>query len=122
MNFKKNVSLRFNEVIKQRNKKYISSKIEDTKFSRITPPIDLIRSKDNSDKDHETKLYKVNVKSKIIIATFIILGIISKLLLLRQNVEPNPGPQDSKDPRKPTLSIIMYNCNGLGNVQKLKRV
>jgi exonuclease III len=40
-------------------------------------------------------------------------------MLLRQNVESNPGM--GKEIR-PTLSIMTYNCNGLGDKTKLKRV
>jgi exonuclease III len=41
------------------------------------------------------------------------------LLLLRQNVESNPGPDKSI---KPNVSVRTYNCNGLGNVSKFRRL
>ena len=36
-------------------------------------------------------------------------------LLLRQNVESNPGPENNT---APNVVIRTYNCNGLGNVNK----
>ncbi len=41
------------------------------------------------------------------------------LTLLRENVESNPGPPRAKTP---SLSILTYNCNGLGDRKKLKRL
>jgi hypothetical protein len=41
------------------------------------------------------------------------------LALLCQNVESNQGPRMSKTP---TLSVLTYNCNGLGDPKKLKRL
>jgi len=38
-------------------------------------------------------------------------------MLLRQNLEPNPGP-----PNKSNLSIVTFNCNGLGEPKKLQRL
>jgi hypothetical protein len=43
------------------------------------------------------------------------------LMLLRQNVESNPG-MDLNLKGKDTLNIIAYNCNGLGEQKKLKRL
>ena len=40
------------------------------------------------------------------------------LLLLSQGVEKNPGP----DNNKPNLTVRTYNCNGLGDREKRKRV
>jgi exonuclease III len=42
-------------------------------------------------------------------------------MLLRQNVESNPG-MNLKSMGKDTLNIITYNCNGLGDQKKLKRL
>ena len=41
------------------------------------------------------------------------------LMLLRQNVESNPGPDKSI---KPNVSVRTYNCNGLGNVSKFRQI
>ena len=46
---------------------------------------------------------------------------IIKMLLLMQGVESNPGPGEAKD-KKPNLTIRSYNCNGLGNLDKFRRV
>lgn len=43
------------------------------------------------------------------------------MLLLMQGVESNPGPGEAKD-KKPNLTIRSYNCNGLGNLDKFRRV
>ena len=40
------------------------------------------------------------------------------LLLLREGVESNPGPEHN---REVNLTISTYNCNGLGNRDKLRR-
>jgi exonuclease III len=40
------------------------------------------------------------------------------LILISQNVETNPGPLSDK----PSFKIISYNCNGLGNPIKVKRL
>jgi hypothetical protein len=40
-------------------------------------------------------------------------------LLLTQNVEPNPGPMNQNTK---AFKVITYNCNGLGNKDKLKRI
>ena len=51
------------------------------------------------------------------------------LLLLRQGVESNPGPMDhdmgnlnSIKKSKVNLKLRTYNCNGLGKIDKLRRV
>ena len=40
-------------------------------------------------------------------------------ILLVQGVESNPGPNPNP---KPNLSVRTYNCNGLGNTDKFRRV
>ena len=40
-------------------------------------------------------------------------------MLLRQNVESNPGPENNI---KPNVVIRTFNCNGLGNINKLRRL
>ena len=42
------------------------------------------------------------------------------LLLLRQNVEANPGP--NKENIKQNLTLRTYNCNGLGDLNKFRRL
>ena len=41
------------------------------------------------------------------------------LTLVCQNVESDPGPHKAETP---TLSILTYNCNGLGDLKKRKRL
>ena len=40
-------------------------------------------------------------------------------MLLKQNVESNPGPESNI---KPNVAIRTYNCNGLGNTNKFRRL
>ena len=40
-------------------------------------------------------------------------------MLLRQNVESNPGPENNI---KSNVVIRTYNCNGLGNINKFRRL
>ncbi len=44
------------------------------------------------------------------------------LLLQMGNLELNPGPESNHQISTKTISIITYNCNGLGERKKLKRV
>jgi exonuclease III len=55
---------------------------------------------------------------KIAISVVAINAIIVHLLLLQQNVEPNPGPTK----RDQTSSILTYNTNSLGDRNKFKRL
>ena len=103
--------------------------------------IDLIRSKTNSDIDHEfvrrdnrnlpafdrgdfsktkTKITYIKriVKLSIVVSLAAVLSAIIYLMLLKQNVEKNPGEKSAK----PDLEVVTYNCNGLANQTKLKRV
>jgi hypothetical protein len=41
------------------------------------------------------------------------------LLLLQYGISPNPGPENTK---KSNLSFITYNCRGLMDGRKLRRV
>jgi exonuclease III len=45
-------------------------------------------------------------------------------LLIRSGIEVNPGPQESKDRNKgkSDLKIRTYNCNGLGDINKFRRL
>jgi hypothetical protein len=42
------------------------------------------------------------------------------MLLLRENIEANPGPNNGKI--KPNLTLRTFNCNGLGDINKFRRV
>jgi exonuclease III len=117
------------------------------KFQRYLRPrasgakdlIDLIRSKINSDIDHDSVLrgyshlniLENNVKNvfkkivarqgnklPFIISLAAILSAIIYLMLLKQNIESNPGERKTKS----DFSIVTYNCNGLAKQSKLKRV
>ena len=46
-------------------------------------------------------------------------GVMIYIMLLMQNVESNPGPGP---PTVCNLSVRTYNCNGLGNIDKFRRV
>ncbi len=54
----------------------------------------------------------------IILSTALILSRTIYLTLLKGGIESHPGPPT----RKVVLSILTYNCNGLGDQSKLKRV
>ena len=41
-------------------------------------------------------------------------------LLLQQNIESNPGPKN--EDIKPNLTLRTFNCNGLGNNMKMRRI
>jgi exonuclease III len=56
---------------------------------------------------------------KVGISTAKMLSLTIYITLLRQNVESNPGMKlDKQD----SLAILTYNCNGLGDKKKLKRL
>jgi exonuclease III len=52
------------------------------------------------------------------ISSTIILSLTIDLDLLRQTIEPNPGEMKTN----PDLTIVSYNCTGLGERSKLKRL
>ena len=45
------------------------------------------------------------------------LNVTIYIFLITQGIEPNPGPE-----KKSNLSIRTFNCNGLGNTNKLRRL
>ena len=92
--------------------------------NNITTKLGLLRSQDISDKDHITLNSEDSIALKVVISTSFMISIIIKMLLACQNVETNPGPMDNKNYKSPksNLSIITYNCNGLANDHKKKRV
>ena len=59
---------------------------------------------------------KSHVRSFIISSAWI-LSLIIFIMLIRGNVESNPGMK-----RAPKLTIVTYNCNGLGDRRKLVRL
>jgi len=54
---------------------------------------------------------------KVIISSAMIVSLTIYLALLMQGIERQPGPKDGAN-----LSILTYNCNGLGDQKKLKRL
>jgi hypothetical protein len=64
-----------------------------------------------------------NLNLKIGIDNYIsskfILSMIIFLLLLQYGISPNPGPENTK---KSNLSFVTYNCRGLMDGRKLRRV
>jgi len=52
------------------------------------------------------------------ISSAIMLSLTIYLTLLMQGLERQPGPVSQRS----TLSILTYNCNGLGDPKKLKRL
>jgi hypothetical protein len=64
----------------------------------------------HSDFEFRKKTIIITVKKMISLTIF--------LILISQNVETNPGPLSDK----PSFKIISYNCNGLGNPIKVKRL
>jgi len=65
-----------------------------------------------------TKLITYNCLNKSI-KTIKILSLTILISLICQNVEINPGPNNSSGN---TFSVITFNCNGLGDKKKLKRL
>jgi hypothetical protein len=59
--------------------------------------------------------YNINVKLPFTITNMRMISITIFLLLLCQGVESNPGPSLSTE-------ILTYNCNGLGDQRKLRRL
>jgi len=59
--------------------------------------------------------YNINVKLPFTITNMRMISITICLLLLCQGVESNPGPA-------PSTEIMTYNCNGLGDQRKLRRL
>ncbi len=60
-----------------------------------------------------------NIITNFFISTTIMLSLTIYLALLCQNIESNPGPHRHG---ATTLSIKTYNCNGLDDPKKLKRL
>ncbi len=72
---------------------------------------------DNSNKYNNKSGNKVPIK--IYISTSLILLLIIYMMLLQYGISPNPGPENAK---KSNLSFITYNCRGLMDGRKLRRV
>ena len=75
-------------------------------------PINLVRVRTITEK---TKL----ISDKIGISTAKMISLTIFLSLLKQNVESNPGMNMAKND---SFGILTYNCNGLGDKKKLKRL
>ncbi len=87
----------------------------------------LVRSRatDNSDKDHKLKSHCNNDNETVLTntirnlqftSTSAVMAAIIAMLLLMQNLESNPGPTATN------LSIVTFNCNGLGDQKKLRKL
>jgi len=78
-------------------------------------------SESESDVDNQRKNRFKSVGEKrnglIIVSTAMLINLTIWLTLLKQNVESHPGPRNEGG-----LRIITYNCNGLGNKEKMKRL
>ena len=74
-----------------------------------------------SNKINKLKLLEVNNKFVIRICekTESIRSKTLAILLLRQNIESNPGPENDT---KSNVVVRTYNCNGLGNINKFRRL
>jgi exonuclease III len=66
---------------------------------------------------HETSLDLAGLAIKVIISAAMMVSVTIYLALLAQGIERQPGPKNGAN-----LSILTYNCNGLGNQKKLKRL
>ena len=49
-------------------------------------------------------------------------GLFNHDLLIRHGIHPHPGPHDNVERSRSNLSIITYNCRGLRNLGKLRRI
>jgi len=82
----------------------------------------LLRSTVTSDKDHkllkEMLLQFSPTKKVFYISNITILSITIYLTLLKGNIESNPGEKIATT----DFGIISYNCNGLGDQKKLRRL
>jgi exonuclease III len=63
--------------------------------------------------------FKLKIGIDNYISSKIILSMIIYLLLLQYGISPNPGPENSK---KSNVSFDTYNCRGLMDGRKLRRV
>jgi hypothetical protein len=85
--------------------------------SKVTSDIDHNLNKNKNEKV-EQYFSNFTVPVKIIISSLKMLSMTIYLTLLKQTVESNPG--EIKTTNK--VSILSYNCNGLGNKDKLRRL
>ncbi len=68
---------------------------------------------------HRFQNFKLKIGIDNFIRSKLILSMIIYLLLMQYGISPNPGPENTK---KPSLSFVPYNCRGLMDVRKLRRV
>jgi exonuclease III len=88
-----------------------------TKCCDVKSEINQINVGESEVKSVNCELFNRDITSKVMItiSSAMILNLVIYLTLLKQNVERNPGPKEE-------MKIVTYNCNGLGNKEKLKRV
>ena len=77
------------------------------------------QAKDADDNNKYNNKSGDKVPFKIFISSSLILSLTIYMLLLQYGISPNPGPENIK---KSNLSFITYNCRGLMDVRKLRRV
>jgi hypothetical protein len=68
---------------------------------------------------HRYQNFKFKIGIDNYISSKFILSMIIYMLLLQYGTSPNPGPENTK---KSNLSFVTYNCRGLMDVRKLRRV
>jgi hypothetical protein len=68
---------------------------------------------------HSYQNFKLKIGIYNYISSKFILSMIIYLLLLQYGISPNPGPENSK---KANVSFVTYNCRGLMDTRKLRRV
>ena len=76
-----------------------------------------MESSDNERKQHKYEDNKNHVRTFIVSSAWI-LAVTIFIKLIRGNVETNPGMGNNKT----NLSVYTYNCNGLGDFRKLRRI
>ena len=77
------------------------------------------QAKDADDNNKYNNKSGYKVPFKIYISSKFILSMIIYMLLLQYGISPNPGPANIK---KSNLSFVTYNCRGLMDSRKLRRV
>jgi hypothetical protein len=79
-----------------------------------------------TNKKFETSMYKLESSLKVIISAKCIWKEIVQTLLVRGNVETNPGPEAQHNPNsykeKNILEILTFNCYGLSQRSKRRRI
>ncbi len=104
-NYKDNA---FTTFFKPENRKLTLSKVTNLLIMKINKP----------KKNYEPKISKYyhHTSDKKI------RSLTTKALLVRSNVERNPGPQNQNPGKMKNIDFLTYNCNGMANKNKLKRI